>query len=72
MTMLMEMPGTAMMAGLLSFDIALGSILVVALAVAFAIGLVTEVVAPKLRDLGASPRGNGRRPRRLASATTRL
>jgi len=70
--MLLEMPGTAMMAGLFSFDIALGSILVVTLVVVLAIGLVTEVVAPKLRDLGASPRGSGRRTRRLASAATRL
>jgi len=70
--MLLEMPGTAMMAGLFSFDIALGSILVVTLVVVLAIGLVTEVVAPKLRDLGASPPRSGRRTRRLASAATRL
>ena len=70
--MLMEMPGTAMMAGLLSFDVALGSILVVTLVVVLAIGLVTRGGRPEAARSRRELRGSGRRPRRLASATTRL
>ena len=70
--MLMEIPGTAMMAGLLPFDFALGSIFVVALVVVLAVGLVGEVVAPKMRDLGTNLPRSGRRSRRLASAGARL
>jgi hypothetical protein len=58
-----------MMAGLLSFDIALGDPR--GGAGVLAIGLVTEVVAPKLRDSARAPAGTGGASR-LASATTRL
>jgi hypothetical protein len=68
--MLMQMPGTAMMDGRLAFDLAVGPMLVVALVVVLALGLVTEAhILPDLRNRLRRRTGRGRR---LASVTTRL
>jgi hypothetical protein len=67
--MLMQIPEGAAMTGRLPFDAALGPILVVALLVVLAIGLVTETHAIPALRARFGPRA--RRTRRLASVNTR-